>query len=346
MNQLDILKTIEDKLDCEGFESNPFFSLSFWRELIVKFGDSTNFVFYSKGVASNAYFLLTRKSFFVYSSFLPSQAQISLSTFTKLDVSLIKDLFSFLPVCLKIDLLCIDSKYLPLEKVLWKYFDTKEHAVTTSIVLDGEFDEYWNGRSKNLKKNIKRYYSRIEELPEPMTLRVIEDEVNLKAAIDRYGLLESSGWKAREGTALHPENKQGGFYTDFLMNYAKVGKAIVYELYFGDNLVASRICVASSDILIVLKTTFDESKKNYAVGRILLHKLLEREFSLKRVERIEFYTNATKEQVSWATDSRTIYHISLYRNMFIQRSYNLLKRFKRIIIKSDKVSSLADDHEE
>ena len=66
--------------------------------------------------------------------------------------------------------------------------------------------------------------------------------------------------------------------------------------------------------LVILKTTYDERLSKYAPGRVLLKRLLEQHSSACPTGNVEFYTNATRDQLSWATDSRAIRHIRLFRN--------------------------------
>jgi CelD/BcsL family acetyltransferase involved in cellulose biosynthesis len=93
----------------------------------------------------------------------------------------------------------------------------------------------------------------------------------------------------------------------------------VYELYFGNQLAASRLCILNGRMLIVLKTTYDETLAHFAPGRVLLHMLLEREFESKDVSRIEFYTNANADSLSWATASRDIFHVAHFRFGLLRR---------------------------
>ncbi len=134
----------------------------------------------------------------------------------------------------------------------------------------------------------------------------------IRKATQRYGMLESSGWKGYEGTALHPSNLQGEFYQELMTSLAEKDEALVVEMYLQDNLVASRLCCMSEKTLIILKTTYDEAMKKYAFGRLLLHELISHCFTYKNLEYIDFYTNATDDQMDWCTDSRSMYNASYY----------------------------------
>jgi CelD/BcsL family acetyltransferase involved in cellulose biosynthesis len=106
-----------------------------------------------------------------------------------------------------------------------------------------------------------------------------------------------------------------------MKEFAVSGNASVYELYFNDTLVASRLCIFNSEMLIILKTTYAEEFSEYAPGRLLLYAVIEREFAQKRVKKIEFYTNANQDQISWSTEQRYIQHITLFRHSLLKKAY-------------------------
>ena len=72
-------------------------------------------------------------------------------------------------------------------------------------------------------------------------------------------------------------------------------------------LVAMQLCIASPNMLILLKTTYNESQSSFP-RRLLLYLLLEEQFATKRVKKVEFYNNADSNELVWATHDRWINH--------------------------------------
>jgi CelD/BcsL family acetyltransferase involved in cellulose biosynthesis len=64
---------------------------------------------------------------------------------------------------------------------------------------------------------------------------------------------------------------------------------------------------------IALKTSYDENYKQQAPGRLLLRKVLERCHALWPGRCFEFYTNATPDQLAWATERREMLNLTVYR---------------------------------
>ncbi len=94
----------------------------------------------------------------------------------------------------------------------------------------------------------------------------------------RYGALESAGWKAQQGTAIHPDNAQGCFYTAILEKACTQNEGLVYEYAFNDKSVAVNLCVQRGETLIILKTTYDETIKTFSPAFLLLQEALEHAF--------------------------------------------------------------------
>jgi CelD/BcsL family acetyltransferase involved in cellulose biosynthesis len=207
--------------------------------------------------------------------------------------------------------------------------ESEQYATNMQISLNGSFDRYWQDRSKNLRKNISRYENRLERENKTLEFRQITVANDILSAVDRYGMLESQGWKGKLGTALHPSNQQGQFYRDFLYQLALQHNAVVYEYYLEEKIVASRLCCIKQNMLIILKTTFDEDYKNFALGRLLLKQILQVLFSSSKVEIIDFYTNASQEQLDWSTDSRPIYNSSYYSNTLHGKAFQLASWLKQ-----------------
>jgi len=200
-----------------------------------------------------------------------------------------------------------------------------------AVDLTGGFQAYWDVRGKSLRKNLRRYQNRIESTGMATELRMLDSPSEISHGLKQYGLLESAGWKGAAGTAIHPDNAQGRFYEDVLSRFAATGDALIAELRVGGRLVASRLCVRSGPMLVILKTAYDESAADYAPGRVLLYLLLKELDAARRAQAVEFYTNATADQLAWASSEREIVHVSCRRSRIddaLMRSMGALRRVR------------------
>ena len=283
--------------------------------------------------------LLQKSNSIQWTSFLPSQAQISplLLKAPKQAFSLLKSI-PYHPLTL--DLLAQDPSYSAVlgGDTSHHHISTLNHALTMNIKIQGSFDDFWKSRSKNLRNNITRYFHRLKKNRKSYELIVTHKSDDIINALHRYGEMESCGWKAQKGTAITPNNTQGLFYSDVLRKFSHKSKACVYELYLNGTLAASRLTIRNNEMLIILKTTYNEELKIFSPGRLLLFLIIKDLFNANNIKHIEFYTNANKDQLSWASSSRWIEHATLYRNSFAKLSLQIASRMKHTLIKEMKLS--------
>ncbi|KQW42208.1 hypothetical protein ASD88_21845 [Pelomonas sp. Root662] len=223
----------------------------------------------------------------------------------------------------QLDFLCNDQKFGDLRH---EDAQVMPHALTMNVSLRGSFDDYWAQRPRKLVQNMRRYMRRIQTEGGDQRLVVISAPDAIAGAVDRYATLESNGWKGREGTAVQRDNAQGRFYADVMAAFAERGEALVYELWLGDALIASRMLLLHGGMAVMLKTTFHEEFERFAPGRVLLLLTLEDLFKRLPGGVVEFYTDADADLLAWSTSQRWINHVSVYRHRGLHAVYGLLRR--------------------
>lgn len=301
-----------DELNQRLFAGHPLLDSAFVGGLLRAFGDGRQHLCVLEqagGVAGMC--ILQRARLGVWRSFLPSQAQVGPTLLAGPDA--LPGLFAALPGAANaIELLCHDPRYGNLHRDGPLPVDATRHVVTINIPLQGGFEDYWNRRSKNLKHNMRRHARRAEESVGRLEYRkhVSLDEV--AAAVERYAELEGRGWKGQDGTALGSDPRQLVFYKDLLTHHASARQAFVYEMWAGTRLAASRLVIAQGKLLVILKTTFDEDFRDWAPGRLQLRSVIEDAFANVPGHSLEFYTNASVDQMAWADGQRTILHVTVF----------------------------------
>ena len=325
---LGIYKEAWDGLNAELYTSNPYFDSNFIGPLLTYFATGKERLCVHHGETGiDGLVIVSPDQLAKWSLFLADQMQITpiLLRYPENLASLLCYLNGF-PVAL--DLPCQDPINSPLQDALQGLlWGPVPHAHTISVNLDGDFEKYVASRSKGLRYNIKKRFKKVKEAGFAIHIERVTEPGEMQAAVSRFGAIESKGWKGASGTAVHIDNVQGQFYTSVLKNFAQQGKACIYELYFDDTLVAMELCIASPHMLILLKTTHDESQSSFSPGRLLLYLLLEDQFQTKQVKKIEFYTNADINELAWATHDRWINHYLLFRNRFVRLIYKEMKQF-------------------
>jgi len=203
-----------------------------------------------------------------------------------------------------------------------------DYIRTARIVLDGSFDAYWQSREGRLRKNNDRLRRRMAEkglTPEFVTIR---EAAGIGQAIREYGRLESKGWKAQEGTAVSEANSQGHFYRGLLEGFCARGEGAIYQLRVNGQVIASDICICRKDMLVLLKTAYDEEWSVYSPGFLLREDVMRQLYSEGNVRCYEFYGPLMDYQLLWTSDVRTLFHLTCYRYGWLQPVKNVAERLR------------------
>lgn len=268
-----------------------------------------------------ALFLLVNQGKFQWSTFQPSQiplgawvaeANLQLSDLAR---GLQRGPLGF---CLGLSVTQVDPNMAPrsLDTPVCQSID---YIDTGWIDIEGTFDDYWAARGKNLRQNMRKQRVKLAAENTTLTMQVLRDAADMAAAIARYGTLESAGWKAQSGTAIHPDNAQGRFYRELLEHGCLRGEAVVYQYLFNERVVAMNLCLLRDGVLVVLKTTYDESIKAFSPAFLLREEELQEIFREGKIKRIEYFGKIMDWHTKLTNQKRTIYHQTTYRWPFIKK---------------------------
>lgn len=246
-------------------------------------------------------------------SFLPSQAQISALLIQ--DLALLPTLIAKLPgPCLWLDWYAVDPNYSPDLSSSPVQQERTPHVTTLHVALSGDFESYWQARSRSLRDDLKNKWNRLKKDGRSHQLKTFDTVTDVAAALTRYSILEKQSWKAEQGTAITLGTTQGNFYAEVLERFAGQGQATIYELHIDDELAASEIVLRSGRMSVLLKTTHAEAFQRYAPGYLLDQLVLKAEFMHPDSDVVEFYTSANEAKLRWGTGQRPIEHARIYRN--------------------------------
>ncbi len=195
-----------------------------------------------------------------------------------------------------------------------------DYIDTAWVDIAGSFDDYWAARGKNLRQNMRKQRNKLAAEGTQLSMRILRSPEDMAPAIARYGALESAGWKADRGTAIHPDNQQGRFYIPLFENAALQGQAVVFEYLFGERPVAINLCLLRGGVLVVLKTTYDESiSKTLSPAFLLREEELQHIFAGSEIHRIEYYGRCMDWHTKLTDNRRTVYHLTTYRWPLVKR---------------------------
>jgi hypothetical protein len=200
-----------------------------------------------------------------------------------------------------------------------------DYVETARLTVPKDWEDYWRSRSKNLTHNLLRQRRRLEEKGRKVELAAERDSRGVASAIEEYGILESSGWKGKAGTAVSKDNSQGRFYQEMLENFCVRREGIIYRLLIDGKAVASDLCLERDGRIVILKTAYDEEVKGLSLG-LLLHMEIFRTLSQeRRIRVIEFYGRVRDWHLKWTDEIRTMYHVNFYRSAWMSKARRMFK---------------------
>ncbi|HJU22252.1 MAG TPA: GNAT family N-acetyltransferase [Casimicrobiaceae bacterium] len=194
---------------------------------------------------------------------------------------------------------------------------------TAWVAVDSSFDDYWAKRGKNLRTNVRRQLARLDAEKTVHRLDVVRRADEVASAIADYGTLESAGWKAQGGTAVHGENAQGRFYRELFEDFCREGSGRIYRYCIGERIAAMDLCVEANGTLVILKTAYDEFFKAVSPASLMRFEYFRPLFDRREVRRIEFYGRLMEWHTRWTDEKRTLYHVNRYRGRYIRHAHRV-----------------------
>ncbi len=207
----------------------------------------------------------------------------------------------------------------------YRRVEVVEYIKTVRLTVRGTFEEYWKKRGRNLLHNLSRQRRRLAEQRVSLELVANRDPGRVAECIREYGRLEETGWKASQGTAVTADNTQGMFYREILENFCRQGEGVIYQLLMNGKVVASDLCLQRNQMMVILKTAYDESIEGISLGLLLHQEVFRTVFSEGRVKVVEFYGRVRDWHTKWTDEIRTMYHLNFYRYGWIRVARRLVK---------------------
>lgn len=316
-----------DDLNRRLYGGHPLHDARFVQALLRHFGTGQErLCVHHAGAQPDGILIMYRRRAGIWTQFVPAHTQSAPVLIERAEI--LYDLFAQLPNrAIVLEFMCQDPEFAPKSFLCsdGKANLAVNHALTMNVDLSGTFQEYWEKRPRNLVKNIRRYHHRVARECRSAEIRRITSAPSMHEAVARYGILETSGWKGRQGTSVHIGNRQGRFYAEIMAGFAETGQSEVVEYWLNHRLAASRLILRGAGMNIILKTSYDEELAQFAPGRLLLYGWLEQAFAEAGNAVVEFYTDATRDQLAWATGQRHIQHVMIFRNHALARMYDAYK---------------------
>lgn len=309
----------------------PFLESAFLQPLLDVYGSGRELLaLHSHSGQLDAAALLQGAGRGMWQTFQPSQLPLGawLCTADAPLAERAKSLIQALPaLALGLGLTQLDPKLLPRPQDSTQ-LRTMDYINTPWLDVDGPWDAYWDARGKNLRQNTRKAHNKLAAEGLVMRLDTVTDASDVPAAMQQYGALETAGWKAEGGTAIHPSNDQGIFYTGMLQNFCRLGRARIVRCWLGDEVAAMDLCIDNGPVVVILKTAYDEKRKALSPSNLMRHDEFKAWWEEGRYQRIEFYGKTLEWHTRWTTQERRLFHATAYRWPLVRSLHDWLRDLK------------------
>ncbi len=150
--------------------------------------------------------------------------------------------------------------------------DERERPMLESL-LDGEA---YMSESLSSKHNheMRRQWRKLSEKGE-VTYNVARQPRDVVKRMEEFLLLESSGWKGKEKTALTIDRLRSAFAREAVYNLAQADKVRIHTIDLDGQAIASLIVFLSAGEAYTWKTAYNEAHADCSPGKILMSKVTE-----------------------------------------------------------------------
>ena len=189
-------------------------------------------------------------------------------------------------------------------------FVLAEHAHTSPIVeATGDFADYRKAR-KSAWSDIERRRRKLQRECD-VRLDVVASPHDVDRDMDAALVVEASGWKGRQGTAIASSPLTNRFYREMARAFHGSGELRLSRLHVDGRLAAVDLALVRGDRYFLLKTGYDESFRRAGPGLVLRLAVVERCFEMGLDH--EFLGDEANYKQLFATGARDHLHLRLYR---------------------------------
>lgn len=232
---------------------------------------------------------------------------------------------------LRLDLVPEDS---PLFDPLVQVFTANKHLLlrvpgpaSPTVDTTGSLDAYWQGRSKNARKDFRRRRKRLAGLP-AVEQRILVEPENLDSELMRGLAVEGSGWKSRRGTAILDAPETTHFYREVATRFAELDKLRFSTISIDGDVAAFAFNLLDHGKIWCLKSGYSPVFAPFSPGKLLMLAQIERCFELD-LSSFEFLGWADPWKSMFTQETRRHWTIGAYEKRPLPLVDYGLQRFVR-----------------
>jgi CelD/BcsL family acetyltransferase involved in cellulose biosynthesis len=173
----------------------------------------------------------------------------------------------------------------------------RETAQAPYISLEGDFDGYEAGLSRNRRRSLRRQWKRLNSLGS-VDMEVHRGGDELDGLLDELFAVEASGWKGEQGTAISSTPETNRFYRELAAWAADHGWLRLAFLRLDGRAIACDYALAHGRCWYSLKAGYADDLRDLGPGASLLREEIRHCYS-EGMERIDLLGDADAFKASW-----------------------------------------------
>jgi len=185
------------------------------------------------------------------------------------------------------------------------------------ISLSGSWDEYVSSLGSNTRRNWKKGRRLLEKNFQGVSFEKFSDSDQILQTLDRYILLEQSGWKKGMEFSVGGNDRVKSFYKELIYQLALDKMVSIYFLTDNHKVFSSAISYHCKDQIYGSHIAYDREYSKYSPGIFLLLEIAKSNFNSRfKVFDLLGLQNADKKahyKKSWATGEIENYNITINR---------------------------------
>ena len=170
------------------------------------------------------------------------------------------------------------------------------------VLLEGDWQAYAQTLPRRRRSENRRRERRLSERGE-LAFEVADGSEGLSALLDEGFAVESSGWKAEQGTAIVSRPETLSFYTDIARWASARGELRLAFLRLDGNAIAFHLTIEDGRSAYQLKGGYDPAYRSSSPGTLLIGRMLDWAYA-RELRTYEFLGEDEGFKVDWSSDVR------------------------------------------
>jgi CelD/BcsL family acetyltransferase involved in cellulose biosynthesis len=144
-------------------------------------------------------------------------------------------------------------------------------AVCSEVELEGDFDQYWQSRSSEMRRNVRRYAEKAERAG-PLQFEI--DCHATPCTLDALFALHTARWRCRGESGMVEANHSADFMRSASSALARCHVLRLFTLRWCERVVAAILAFSWKGRLYGYFSAFDPEHEHFGFGRILLSRCI------------------------------------------------------------------------